>query len=57
MQTQQRLFTTSEVAAKRGVSRQAIVQAVWRGTIVPAQRLANGNYLFTDDEAQPEVEL
>lgn len=48
-------LTTAQLAAARGVSRQAITQAVNRGTLTPAMILANGNYLFTRDQAEAEA--
>lgn len=48
METQ--LLTTRELAARRGVTRQAITGAVARGSLVPAVTLANGYYLFTEDQ-------
>ena len=46
------LLTTSQLAEARGVTRQAIAQAVRRGTLAPAVTLENGNYLFTEDQAE-----
>ncbi len=46
------LLTSRQLAEARGVSRQAITQAVARGTLKPAFKLANGNYLFTEDQAE-----
>ncbi|GAB3118378.1 hypothetical protein [Glaciibacter psychrotolerans] len=48
--TTEQLLTTTQVAAARGVSRQAILAAVKRGTLTPAFTLGNGYYLF-----EPEV--
>ena len=48
------LVTTRELAATRGVSRQAIAQAVRRGTLVPAMKLSSGAYLF--EAEQPDAE-
>ncbi len=50
-----KLIATSELARRRGVTRQAISQAVRRGVLTPAQVLPNGNYLFTEDQAEPEA--
>lgn len=49
MPTERKLITTRQLAALRGVSRQAIAAAVKRGAITPALVLDNGNYLFTLD--------
>ena len=44
------LMTTSELAKAHGVTRQAIAARVRRGTLVPAQVLSNGHFLF--DQSQ-----
>lgn len=43
------LVTTTELALSRGVTRQAILLAVKRGTLVPAHTMANGHHLFEPD--------
>lgn len=45
--TTSQLLTTTEVAQRRGVSRQAILAQVTRGTLEPSLTLGNGYYLFT----------
>lgn len=49
------LLTTRQLADARGVTRQAITQAVNRGSLTPAVTLANGNYLFTEDQIADEA--
>lgn len=46
------LVTTRELAETRGVTRQAIAQAVRRGTLKPAMKLSNGAYLFNAEQAE-----
>jgi hypothetical protein len=45
-------LTTSELAASRCVTRQAIAAAVKRGTLEPAVVLSNGYFLFNSDEVE-----
>ncbi|WP_165384212.1 hypothetical protein [Leucobacter triazinivorans] len=43
------------MAARRGVTRQAISRAVREGRIEPAATLASGAHLFTEDQAESEA--
>lgn len=47
--TERVLITTTQLAERRGVTRQAILAAVRRGRLVPLITLANGHYLFGDE--------
>ncbi|MFV0315480.1 MAG: hypothetical protein ACK5O2_00765 [Microthrixaceae bacterium] len=49
-----KLLTTRELASARGLTRQAISRAVREHRIEPAATLANGAYLFTEDQADAE---
>lgn len=40
------LMTTTELANHLGITRQAVLARVRRGTLKPTQTLANGHYLF-----------
>lgn len=40
------LMTTTEYAARLGVTRQAVLNRVRRGTLKPYRTLANGHHLF-----------
>lgn len=44
----ERIITTAELAAKLGVTVQAISARVRRGTLTPHAILPNGHYLFTE---------
>lgn len=48
--SERELITTTQLAAARGVTRQAILAAVNREVLKPAIVLANGHYLFTPDQ-------
>jgi hypothetical protein len=42
-------ITTAQLAAARGVTRQAVTAAVRRGTLTPAHVLPDGAFLFTPE--------
>lgn len=50
--TKRARMTTTELAEALGVSRQAVLKRVARGTLKPAETLANGHYLFRPVEAK-----
>lgn len=47
------LLTTTQLASARGVTRQAVLMAVSRGTLTPSITLDNGYFLF--DRASNEA--
>lgn len=46
LMTRRELITTTQLAEKLGVTRQAVLNRVRRGTLKPYRTLANGHHLF-----------